>query len=172
MARVLEPETVAAAVEHGAYACRGRDRLFGIQAAGLITCAQVVLADRVVVMFRGQMVETGRTAEILQNPQHPYSRALIDCVPKIGGKKRRLASIDHAVLSAALLGGTVPAWANAPANNAAATPAPAATAATGSAAGSCSAASHGCASAPATPKPVRAWSCSICCTNTTGQAMC
>jgi ABC-type dipeptide/oligopeptide/nickel transport system ATPase component len=59
------------------------------------------LADRVVVMFRGQMVETGRTAEILQNPQHPYSRALIDCVPKIGGKKRRLASIDHAVLSAA-----------------------------------------------------------------------
>ena len=59
------------------------------------------LADRVVVMFRGQMVETGRTTEILQNPQHPYSRALIDCVPKIGGKKRRLASIDHAVLSAA-----------------------------------------------------------------------
>ena len=61
-----------------------------------------VFADRTVVMFRGEMVETGRTEEILQNPQHPYSRALIDCVPKIGAHKRRLASIDHAALSAGL----------------------------------------------------------------------
>jgi len=59
------------------------------------------LAHRVVVMFRGEMVETGRTEDILQNPQHPYSRALIDCVPKIGTRKHRLASIDHAALSAA-----------------------------------------------------------------------
>jgi ABC-type dipeptide/oligopeptide/nickel transport system ATPase component len=59
------------------------------------------LARRVVVMFRGEMVETGQTAEILHHPQHPYSRALIDCVPKIGVTKRRLASIDHAALSAA-----------------------------------------------------------------------
>jgi ABC-type dipeptide/oligopeptide/nickel transport system ATPase component len=58
------------------------------------------LAHRVVVMFRGEMVETGRTEEILQNPQHAYSRALIDCVPKIGARKHRLASIDHAALSA------------------------------------------------------------------------
>jgi ABC-type dipeptide/oligopeptide/nickel transport system ATPase component len=57
------------------------------------------LARRVVVMFRGAMVETGRTEEILQHPQHPYSRALIDCVPKIGVTKRRLASIDHATLA-------------------------------------------------------------------------
>jgi ABC-type dipeptide/oligopeptide/nickel transport system ATPase component len=59
------------------------------------------LAHRVVVMFRGEMVETGRTEDILQNPSHPYSRALIDCVPKIGARKHRLASIDHAALSAA-----------------------------------------------------------------------
>lgn len=59
------------------------------------------LAHRVVVMFRGQMVETGLTDDILRNPSHPYSRALIDCVPKIGARKHRLASIDHAALSAA-----------------------------------------------------------------------
>jgi oligopeptide/dipeptide ABC transporter ATP-binding protein len=52
-------------------------------------------------MFRGEMVETGRTEDILKNPVHPYSRALIDCVPKIGARKHRLASIDHAALSAA-----------------------------------------------------------------------
>ncbi|MFN0127137.1 MAG: ABC transporter ATP-binding protein [Verrucomicrobiales bacterium] len=54
------------------------------------------LAHRVVVMFRGQMVESGPTDDILKNPTHPYSRALIDCVPKIGPRRRRLASIDHA----------------------------------------------------------------------------
>ena len=57
------------------------------------------LAHRVVVMLRGEMVETGRTEDILQHPQHPYSRALIDCVPKIGVRKRRLASIDHSSLA-------------------------------------------------------------------------
>jgi ABC-type dipeptide/oligopeptide/nickel transport system ATPase component len=52
-------------------------------------------ADRVAVMFRGKIVETGPTAEILRNPQHPYTRALIDCVPKLGQKQRRLKTIDY-----------------------------------------------------------------------------
>ena len=53
-------------------------------------------ADRVVVMFRGKIVEAGPTAEILRNPQHAYTRALIDCVPKLGQKQRRLKVIDYA----------------------------------------------------------------------------
>ena len=53
-------------------------------------------ADRVVVMFRGKIVESGQTAEILRNPQHAYTRALIDCVPKLGQKQRRLKVIDYA----------------------------------------------------------------------------
>jgi ABC-type dipeptide/oligopeptide/nickel transport system ATPase component len=53
-------------------------------------------ADRVAVMFRGKIVETGPTAEILRNPQHPYTRALIDCVPKLGQKQHRLKTIDYA----------------------------------------------------------------------------
>jgi len=53
-------------------------------------------ADRVVVMFRGRIVESGPTAEVLRNPQHPYTQALIECVPKLGQKQHRLRVIDYA----------------------------------------------------------------------------
>jgi ABC-type dipeptide/oligopeptide/nickel transport system ATPase component len=53
-------------------------------------------ADRVVVMFRGKIVESGLTAKVLRNPQHPYTQALIECVPKLGQKQRRLKVIDYA----------------------------------------------------------------------------
>jgi ABC-type dipeptide/oligopeptide/nickel transport system ATPase component len=53
-------------------------------------------ADRVVVMFRGRIVEQGPTAEVLRNPRHPYTRALIECVPKLGQRQRRLRVIDYA----------------------------------------------------------------------------
>lgn len=56
------------------------------------------LADRVAVMFRGKLVEEGRAADVLRQPQHPYTRALIDCVPRLGAHRRRLATIDHAAL--------------------------------------------------------------------------
>ena len=58
------------------------------------------LADRVAVMFRGRLVEEGRTEDVLQRPQHPYTRALIDCIPKLGAHRHRLATIDHAALEA------------------------------------------------------------------------
>jgi ABC-type dipeptide/oligopeptide/nickel transport system ATPase component len=53
------------------------------------------LCDRVAVMFRGEIVETGETEHILRNPQHPYTRALIACVPRLGTKQRRLRTIDY-----------------------------------------------------------------------------
>ena len=53
------------------------------------------LCDRVVVMFRGKIVEEGETSQILKNPRHPYTRALIACIPHIGQKSRRLRSIDY-----------------------------------------------------------------------------
>ena len=56
------------------------------------------LADRVAVMFRGRLVEEGRTEDVLERPQHPYTRALIDCIPKLGANRHRLATIDHAAL--------------------------------------------------------------------------
>jgi ABC-type dipeptide/oligopeptide/nickel transport system ATPase component len=53
------------------------------------------LCDRVAVMFRGEIVETGETEQILRNPQHPYTKALIACVPRLGTKQRRLRTIDY-----------------------------------------------------------------------------
>jgi len=58
------------------------------------------IADHVAVMFRGKIVEYGTTSEVLSNPQHPYTRALIDCIPQLGAKRRRLTTIDHAALEA------------------------------------------------------------------------
>ncbi len=51
--------------------------------------------DDVAVMFRGDIVEKGLTSEILENPQHPYTKALIDCIPRIGQKKHRLPTINY-----------------------------------------------------------------------------
>lgn len=59
------------------------------------------IADRVAVMFRGRIVEEGPTEQVLKNPQHPYTRALIDCIPQLGQKRKRLTTIDHAALEAA-----------------------------------------------------------------------
>ncbi len=58
------------------------------------------IADRVAVMFRGKIVEYGDTRTVLSNPQHPYTKALIQCIPQLGAKRRRLATIDHAALEA------------------------------------------------------------------------
>ena len=41
------------------------------------------LADRVVVMYAGRRVEEGPVDEMLQNPKHPYTRGLIECVPHL-----------------------------------------------------------------------------------------
>ena len=59
------------------------------------------IADRVAVMFRGKIVEYGATHEVLANPQHAYTRALIQCIPQLGAKRERLTTIDHAALEAA-----------------------------------------------------------------------
>ena len=42
------------------------------------------MADRVVVMFRGNKVEEGTVEEIFENPQHDYTKALLSAVPKLG----------------------------------------------------------------------------------------
>ncbi|MFS0717274.1 ABC transporter ATP-binding protein [Arthrobacter sp. 1P04PC] len=42
------------------------------------------LADRIAVMRRGVIVETGTAAEIFHNPQHEYTKALLDAVPHLG----------------------------------------------------------------------------------------
>jgi ABC-type dipeptide/oligopeptide/nickel transport system ATPase component len=56
------------------------------------------VADRVAVMFRGAIVEEGPVNQVLSSPQHPYTQALIACVPRMGAGLKRLPTIDyHAV---------------------------------------------------------------------------
>ena len=42
------------------------------------------IADRTLVMYRGEAVESGATEDIFHRPQHPYTRALLAAVPKLG----------------------------------------------------------------------------------------
>jgi len=48
------------------------------------------VADRVVVMLRGEKVEEGPAVEIFHNPQHPYTKALLSAVPKLGSMNGRV----------------------------------------------------------------------------------
>lgn len=55
-------------------------------------------ADKLIVMYQGEIVESGQTEQVLRNPRHAYTRALIACIPKLGGKRHRLETIDHSKL--------------------------------------------------------------------------
>ena len=53
------------------------------------------LADRIAVMYSGQLVETGPTARVFHHPRHPYTRGLLECIPRLDRPlTRRLRSID------------------------------------------------------------------------------
>lgn len=51
------------------------------------------MCDRVVVMYAGKVVEESDIYTIFENPKHPYTKGLLDSMPKIGQKTSRLDSI-------------------------------------------------------------------------------
>jgi peptide/nickel transport system ATP-binding protein len=52
-------------------------------------------AERIYVMYSGRIVESGLSEDIFENPCHPYTRGLLNCVPRLGEtrKKRKLVPI-------------------------------------------------------------------------------
>ncbi len=46
------------------------------------------ICDRVAIMFLGKIVELGSTEEIFHNPLHPYTKALLSAVPRVGNQKK------------------------------------------------------------------------------------
>lgn len=66
------------------------------------------MADRVLVMYAGRKVENASTRDIIDNPQHPYTRGLIECVPRLGAVsaagRERLVEIPGIVPALTSLG--------------------------------------------------------------------
>jgi oligopeptide/dipeptide ABC transporter ATP-binding protein len=52
------------------------------------------MCDTVAVMYAGRMVEAGPVRRIFNHPAHPYTRALIESIPKLGENMHRLTAID------------------------------------------------------------------------------
>jgi peptide/nickel transport system ATP-binding protein len=48
-------------------------------------------ADKVVVMYRGQVVEAGPSLELLRNPQHPYTKRLVESAPSLASRRIQVA---------------------------------------------------------------------------------
>jgi peptide/nickel transport system ATP-binding protein len=51
------------------------------------------LAQRICVMYAGRLVEQGPIDAVLDDPRHPYTRGLLDSVPKLDAREHRLRSI-------------------------------------------------------------------------------
>ncbi len=55
------------------------------------------VADRIGVMYAGEMIETGDVYEIFKNPKHPYTKLLMKALPRQTKKQGRLQTIDGTV---------------------------------------------------------------------------
>ena len=52
------------------------------------------MCDQVAVMYAGRMVEAGPVKQIYNTPAHPYTRALLESIPRLGDSRQRLTAID------------------------------------------------------------------------------
>jgi peptide/nickel transport system ATP-binding protein len=68
---------------------RGMSMLFITHDMGVIA----EIADRVVVMYRGQAVETANVYDLFANPQHPYTQGLLNCRPRPDKQLQRLPTV-------------------------------------------------------------------------------
>jgi peptide/nickel transport system ATP-binding protein len=60
----------------------GRSALFITHSMGVVR----TVTDRVAVMYAGVVAEEAPTGELFRNPRHPYTQALLECVPKLTGE--------------------------------------------------------------------------------------
>lgn len=58
------------------------------------------MADRIAVMYAGQMVESGPARALVKTPRHPYTKALLEAVPKLEGVRGELHGIPGQIPSA------------------------------------------------------------------------
>jgi peptide/nickel transport system ATP-binding protein len=58
-----------------------------------------VVADRIAVMYLGRIVEVGPAEDVIRDPVHPYTRALVDSIPDLGRESRVLPGEPASALS-------------------------------------------------------------------------
>lgn len=68
---------------------RGMSIMFITHDLGIIA----EIADSVVVMYQGKIVESGPVWQIFSNPQHPYTKGLLTCRPRLDRRLRRLPTV-------------------------------------------------------------------------------
>jgi len=51
------------------------------------------IADKIGIMYAGQLIEFGKASEIFENPKHPYTQALISAIPTIHANKKEMRFI-------------------------------------------------------------------------------
>ncbi len=57
------------------------------------------LSDRVVIMYLGRVVETAPTEALFDEPNHPYTRALLDEIPRLDARKRKFVPVKGEIPS-------------------------------------------------------------------------
>ena len=62
------------------------------------------MADRVAVMYAGRVIEEASADQVLDSPQHPYARGLIECIPALGKQETELREIPGVVPPLHMLG--------------------------------------------------------------------
>jgi oligopeptide/dipeptide ABC transporter ATP-binding protein len=50
--------------------------------------------DRIAIMYAGRIVESGSVKRVYESPAHPYTQALMQAVPKLGSRRKRLYQIE------------------------------------------------------------------------------
>ncbi len=71
----------------------GMSMIFISHAMGVVS----QVADRIAVMYAGKIVEIGPAAAVLDNPRHPYTRALLETIPQLGRRRQSLPTIPGLV---------------------------------------------------------------------------
>ena len=70
------------------------------------------IADRIVVMYRGKVVEQGKVTDIFQDPKHPYVKGLLACRPTLDCKYQTLPTVDDFLETKQCADGTIEIYEN------------------------------------------------------------